>query len=85
MSKEITSTSPSQETINNLLRSIGSINQELTTLEDGFSYTLGEGSRWLEGVVLRLLFVIAITIEISGLLLAIYVTRNIQKGLTEII
>jgi PAS domain-containing protein len=83
--KEITSASPSQEAINNLLRSIGFINQELTALEDGFSYTLGEGSRWLEGVVLRLLFVIAITVEISGLLLAIYVTRNIQRGLTEII
>jgi hypothetical protein len=48
--KEITSASPSQEAINNLLRSIGFINQELTALEDGFSYTLGEGSRWLEGV-----------------------------------
>ena len=29
--------------------SIGSINQKLTVLEDKFSYTLGEGSRWLEG------------------------------------
>ena len=83
--QELSSSSPSQENINTLLSTISYINQELTALEDQFSYTLGEGSRWLEGLVLRLLFVIAITVEISGLLLAISVSRNIQKGLTEII
>jgi methyl-accepting chemotaxis protein len=82
---EINSASPSQEAITSLVISIGFINQELTALEDDFSYTLGEGSRWLEGVVLNLLFVIAITVEISGLLLAISVSRSIQKGLAEII
>jgi two-component system, sensor histidine kinase len=46
---------------------------------------LGEGSRWLESVVLRLLFAIAMTVEISGLLLTISVSRSIQNGLKEIL
>jgi light-regulated signal transduction histidine kinase (bacteriophytochrome) len=54
-------------------------------LEDEFSFSLGEGSRWLEGVVLRLLFIVAATVECTGLLLAIAVSRGIQKGLHEIL
>ena len=53
--------------------------------EDEFSYTLGEASRWLERVVLRLLFATALTVETTGLLLVISVSRGMQKGLTEII
>ena len=83
--REITSTNPSADAINTLLRSIGPLNQKLTALEDEFSYTLGDASRWLEGVVLRLLLITAFTVEVTGLLLAISVSRNIQRGLTEII
>jgi PAS domain S-box-containing protein len=82
---EITSAAPSQDKINRLLKTIGPINSELTALEDDFSYTLGEASRWLEDVVLKLLLVTALTVEATGLLLAISVSRNIQKGLAEII
>jgi diguanylate cyclase (GGDEF)-like protein/PAS domain S-box-containing protein len=83
--QEITSAAPSQDGIDALLRAIGPINSKLTALEDDFSYTLGEASRWLEDVVLKLLLVTALTVEATGLLLAISVSRNIQKGLAEII
>jgi signal transduction histidine kinase len=76
---------PSQETINELLASIYMINEKLTAYEDEFSFTLGEGSRWLERVVLKLLFTTALTVEATGLLLAISVCRGIRKGLTEVI
>jgi PAS domain S-box-containing protein len=82
---EINATAPSQERIDTLLAEIAPLNKNLTVLEDNFSYTLGEGSRWLEGLVLKLLFSIALTVEITGLLLAISVSRGIQKGLNEII
>jgi diguanylate cyclase (GGDEF)-like protein/PAS domain S-box-containing protein len=82
--KEINSEFPSHEKINQSLLEIASINQQLTTLEDEFSYTLGEGSRWLEGIVRTLLFSVALTVEITGLVLAISVSRGIQKGLNEI-
>lgn len=82
---EINSPNPSQHRINEILDEIGPLNAKLTVLEDQFSFTLGEGSRWLEDLVLRLLFTIALTVELTGLLLAIAVSRGIQKGLTEIL
>lgn len=83
--REITSDHPSQENIDRALEEIAPVNYELTALEDDFSYTLGEGSRWLENLVLKILFAIALTVEISGLLITISVSRGIQRGLKEII
>jgi len=82
---EINSASPSPERVGQLLNQIDDINARLTVLEDDFSFTLGEGARWMENLVLRLLFCVALTVEISGLLLTISVSRNIQRGLNEII
>lgn len=83
--KEINSGNPSPERINEIVQAVDPINTRLTVLEDEFSYTLGEGSRWLENLVLKLLFSVALTVEITGLTLAILVSRNIQKGLNEIL
>jgi HAMP domain-containing protein len=82
---EINSPNPSQDRINALLVSIDKTNQTLTTFEDAFSFTLGEGSRWLEKTVLRLLFITALTVETIGLLLTVSVSRGIHKGLTQIV
>ena len=68
-----------------LTKKIDPLNRELTTLEDEFSFTLGEGSRWLENIILKLLFAVALTVEITGLIITISVSRNITKGLNEII
>jgi signal transduction histidine kinase len=83
--EEINSPAPSQDRINAILDKIGPLNEKLTKLEDEFSFTLGEGSRWLEHLVLKLLFTIALTVELTGLILAITVSRGIQRGLTEIL
>ena len=83
--KEINSLHPSPEKINDIVLAIDPLNARLTKLEDDFSYTLGEGSRWLENLVLKLLFGIALSVEVTGLTLAIVVSRNIQKGLNEIL
>jgi PAS domain S-box-containing protein len=82
---EINSANPSPEKINAIIAAIDPLNARLTKLEDDFSYTLGEGSRWLENLVLKLLFAIALSVEVTGLTLAIIVSRNIQKGLNEIL
>jgi two-component system, sensor histidine kinase len=76
---------PSPEKINVLLKQIDDLNDRLTILENNFSYTLGAGSRWLTGLILKLLFCVALTVEISGLSLTIFVSRGIGKGLNEII
>jgi PAS domain S-box-containing protein len=83
--KEVNLPGVSQEVINNMLKQMDPLNEEVTKYEDDFSYTLGEGSRWLEQVVMRLLFGVALTVEITGLVLAITVSRGIQKGLNEIL
>ncbi len=83
--KEINATPYSQERVNAILEEIDPLNERLTPQEDEFSFTLGEGSRWLESVVLRLLFIVAFTVEFTGLILAITVSRGIQKGLREIL
>ena len=83
--EEIQSPHPSQDRIDQLLVSVYTIDQQLTKLEDDFSFTLGKASRWLESVVLRLLFATALTVETTGLLLTISVSRGIQQGLSSII
>lgn len=67
------------------LKQINLINKKLTLLEDEFSFTLGEGSRWLENLVLNILLIIALTVEISGLWISISISRGITKGISEII
>lgn len=83
--REIGAEVPSNDTIQALLAKIEPINRGITEKEDAFSYALGDGSRWLEHFVLKMLFAVALTVEISGLLLAMYVNRGIQKGLRSIL
>jgi signal transduction histidine kinase/CheY-like chemotaxis protein len=83
--EQIVSPHPSQAKIDELLATIYNINEKLTSYEDDFSFTLGEGSRWLERIVLKLLFATALTVEATGLFLAASVSRGIHKGLTNII
>jgi signal transduction histidine kinase len=83
--EEIIKSNPSRERITDLVNRIDPLNAELTPFEDEFSYALGEGSRWLENTVLRVLFFIALSVECTGLLLAWSVSRGIRKGLKEIL
>jgi PAS domain S-box-containing protein len=82
---EIIAKDPQQSIIDSLQTQIQQRNEKLTILEDNFSYALGEGSRWLENVILELLFAVALTVEISGLILTFSVSRSIQRGLNEVI
>jgi two-component system, sensor histidine kinase len=75
----------SQQRVDAILDQIAPLNDRLTPWEDDFSFALGEGSRWLENVILRLLFIVALTVECTGLLLAITVSRSIQRGLKELL
>lgn len=74
-----------QEEIDNELHKAEVINKKLTKLADDFSFTLGEGSRWLENIVLRLLLTLSLTIGTTSILITISVSRNIEKGIKAII
>ena len=67
------------------MKKINVITEKITVSEDGFSFSLAEGARWLENIILKLLFMIALSVEISGLLLTISISRSMEKGLSEII
>jgi len=84
MHRQIITGSPSPEKLDELALKIDDINEQLTHLEDNFSFTLEEGSRWLENLLLKILFIVALTVEITGLVLTVLVTRNITRGLNEI-
>ena len=76
--------SSSNEDLEQIMASVDPLNEQLTTMEDNFSYTLGEGSRWLENIILKILFAVALTVEVTGLIFTIAVSRAITKGLNEI-
>jgi signal transduction histidine kinase/ActR/RegA family two-component response regulator len=75
----------SQQEIDKVLGQAEALNRHLTMLEDDFSFTLGEGSRWLENIVLRLLLTLSLTIGTTSILITISVNRTIKKGLSAII
>lgn len=84
MHQAILGPDPSAENLNLIIRQLDPINSRLTALEDGFSYSLGHGSRMLERRLLQLLLLVALVVEISGLLLTFSVSRRISSGLKEI-
>jgi len=75
----------SQDKIDKEINRAEILNRKLTLLEDDFSFTLGEGSRWLESVVLHLLLTLSLTIGTISILTTVIVSRGIQKGLKSII
>jgi signal transduction histidine kinase/ActR/RegA family two-component response regulator len=81
----ISSKSATQAEINKVLGEAEVINGKLTQLEDDFSFTLGEGSRWLERIVLRILLALSLTIGTTSILITISVSRGIEKGIKTII
>ena len=81
----IASNTSSQQNIDKVIREVDVINANLTRLEDDFSFTLGEGSRWLENLILNLLLILAITVETIGILITISISRSFKKGLKEIL
>jgi len=83
--REINSGHPSKQKLDSIFAQIDPLNRQLTTLENRFSSTLGEGSRWLENIILSLVFTVALIVEITGLLLSIYVARSMTKGLNAIV
>jgi len=81
----IRSNPSSQQQIDKILAQAEVINTKSTKLEDDFSNTLGDGSRWLENIVLRLLLTLSLTIGTTSILITISVSRGIERGIKAII
>lgn len=66
------------------LSEIQSINSDLTSMEARFSTALGEGSRWLQNVLLLTLFCAVLAVETTGLILTFSITRSLTMRLGEL-
>ena len=75
---------PQQAYIQEALGEMTYINQQLTIMEDGFSSTLGEGARWLEGLVRKVLLMLSLTIGTTSILITISVSNKIEEGISAI-
>lgn len=75
---------PRSTTINGIMERIGSINEELTVLETRFSSALGEGSRWLESILIFLLTLTVLTVEGTGLYVTYRFSRHLTRSLKDL-
>lgn len=60
------------------------INTQLTEIEEEFSNVLGEGSRWMERIILMILIILVLTVESIGLALTFLTSKAISKGLSNL-
>jgi signal transduction histidine kinase/CheY-like chemotaxis protein len=75
---------PSAQEIDSAMREIERLNSLLTDKEVEFSDVLGQGSRWLESVLIALLIMAVLTVESTGLFLTISISRSLNRSLREI-
>lgn len=74
----------STKTIQEHLTKIYDVDTKLTIIEDRFSYILGEGSRWLERVLMMVLIFTIVIVEGSGLFLTFKFSQNLNRSLSEL-
>lgn len=67
-----------------ILDEIVRINRDLTQVEETFSAVLGEGSRWMERIILIILIVVVLTVESIGLTLTFLTSKALTKGLADL-
>ena len=67
-----------------LLPQISALNRQLTAVEEEFSFALGQGSHWVERVVLALLSLLVFLVEGVGLTLSFVTIRSLSRGLKEL-
>ncbi len=82
---EINTVPLSNNRINRILFEIDVLNQEITYIEDDFSYTLGQGARWLENLLLTSLITLMLAIGIIAVFLSRSISKTISQGIDEIV
>ncbi len=75
---------PDPAVVRSIMDRISRHNRSLTELETSFSSSLGEGARWLEGLVILLLTLTVLTVEGTGLYLTYRFSSNLSRSLNEL-
>ncbi len=81
--QQISSNSSNQEVLTTL-EEISQINNDLTAMEARFSTALGEGSRWMQHMMLFTLFLAVLMVETTGLILTFSISRSLTLRLREL-
>jgi len=76
---EISSGKPDPLRVKEIARQVDVVGNQLTPLEDRFSYALGAGARQAKGSFLLVTFVAAATSVIAGLLFTFFMLRHIRQ------
>ncbi|MEZ0390934.1 MAG: response regulator [Pseudobdellovibrionaceae bacterium] len=66
------------------LQKVDLLNTKLTALENQFSQVLGEGSRWMESLLMFILVCAVLTVETTGVVLTIAFSRTLNRSLSEL-
>jgi signal transduction histidine kinase len=64
---------------------INVLSEKFKSSEGNFITTISKAGQFIEKMVLIILFTIALTVEITGLLMAVSITKGISKGINEVI
>lgn len=80
----ILAANPDRARLRSVETKIGALNRQLTSVEAEFSDVLGQGSRWLERMVISLLFLAVLLVEAVGLTITIRTGRQISRELAEV-
>lgn len=70
--------------INRELFALDALNERLTAVENEFSEILGAGSRWMESWLMIILVLAVLSVESTGVLLTITISRNLNRTLKEL-
>lgn len=73
-----------KEFLSKTLHAISDLNARFTLIEDAFSSTLGEASRWLERILMIMLILAVVTVESTGLFLTITFSKALNRSLKEL-
>ncbi|MGE0616847.1 MAG: ATP-binding protein [Bacteriovoracia bacterium] len=80
----VSGASPDPAETRRLLDQIQSLNRRLTQVETDFSNTLAAGSRWLERILMTLLFFAVLIVESIGITITYLTSRSLARGLAEL-
>ncbi len=67
-----------------LIRRIDDLNERLIVLENNFSQTLGEGSRWISGIVFKALLLADLVLLVVGFVASTILGRSVVKEIDGI-
>jgi PAS domain S-box-containing protein len=78
--REIASGSPDQTRVSEIVRQIDLVNDQLTPLEDRFSYSLGSGARWAAGLFSLATVWASAMSALLGILFTFLMLRHIRQA-----